>query len=179
MTSPAASEKDPVRKKILAAMDRLLAGTPLRSTGHLSISQLAAEAGIGRWHLTHQHTDLKELFQASVQSAAAQAASSARQLSEAEQLKAQHARLAAHCAELEEQLARYAAVISLLQLEKAAADSTAPVTALETVGNATRRPHPARTKDRERHATCRRRHARFRLLSRYSSPTWMASVSLQ
>jgi AcrR family transcriptional regulator len=132
MTSSAASEKDPVRKKILAATERLLAGKPLRSTGRLSVSQLAVEAGVARWHLTHQHTDLKELFQASVKSAAAEAASSTRRLSETEQLKAQHARLAAHCAELEEQLARYGAVISLLQLEKAAADSTAPVTALET-----------------------------------------------
>ena len=40
MTAPA-KETDPVRKKILAAMDRLLTGTPLRSTGRLSVSQLA------------------------------------------------------------------------------------------------------------------------------------------
>jgi hypothetical protein len=59
MTSSAASEKDPVRKKILAATERLLAGTPLRSTGRLSVSQLAIEAGVARWHLTHQHTDLR------------------------------------------------------------------------------------------------------------------------
>jgi AcrR family transcriptional regulator len=131
MTMATAGEKDPVRKKILAAMDRLLAGTPLRSTGHLSVSQLAAEAGIARWHLTHQHTDLKEMFQARVKSAAADAARSIRQLSETEQLKAKNAQLADHCAELEEQLARYAAVISLLMLEKAAADGTAPVTALK------------------------------------------------
>lgn len=126
MTSSAASEKDPVRKKILAATDRLLAGKPLRSTGRLSVSQLAVEAGIGRWHLTHQHTDLKEMFQARAKSAAA----TARQLSETEQ-HAKHAKLAEHCAELEEQLARYAAVINLLLLEKAAADGTAPVVALE------------------------------------------------
>ncbi len=132
MTMAAVGEKDPVRKKILTAMDRLLAGTPLRSTGRLSVSQLAAEAGIARWHLTHQHTDLKELFQARVKSAESDAAGSAGQLSETEQLKAKNAQLAERCAELEEQLARYAAVISLLQLEKAAADGTALVTALET-----------------------------------------------
>lgn len=132
MTSAAASETDPVRKKILAATERLLAGTPLRSTGRLSVSQLAVEADIARWHLTHQHTDLKEMFQARVKSAGAAAAASARQLGETEQLKARNAKLTGHCAELEEQLAQYAAVISLLQLEKAAADSTAPVTALET-----------------------------------------------
>ncbi len=64
MTRPNPAEKDPVRRKILAAMDRLLDGTPLRSTGRMSVSQLAVEAGVERWHLTHQHVDLKELFQA-------------------------------------------------------------------------------------------------------------------
>ena len=64
MTTRCATEKDPIRQQILAAMDRLLAGEPLRSSGRLSVSQLAVEAGVGRWHLTHQHVDLKELFQA-------------------------------------------------------------------------------------------------------------------
>ena len=36
----------PIRKRILTAPDRLLAGTPLRSTGRLSVSQLALHAGI-------------------------------------------------------------------------------------------------------------------------------------
>lgn len=127
MTSAAASEKDPVRKKILAATERLLAGTPLRSTGRLSVSQLAVEAGVARWHLTHQHTDLREMFQARVKAADADA----RQLRETEQLKARNAKLTGHCAELEEQLARYAAVINLLLLEKAAARDEAPVTSLD------------------------------------------------
>lgn len=35
MTENAAVETDPVRKKILAAMRRLMAGKPLRSTGRL------------------------------------------------------------------------------------------------------------------------------------------------
>lgn len=129
MTSPAASEKAPVRKKIPNAMERLLAGKPLRSTGRLSVSQLAVEAGVARWHLTHQHTDLKEMFQARVKAVGAAAA--ARQLSETEQLKANNIKLAEHCAELEEQLARYAAVINLLLLEKTAVDGTAPVATLE------------------------------------------------
>ena len=66
MATTPVTETDPVRKKILAAADRLLAGTPLRSTGRLSVSQLAVEAGVGRWHLTHQHLDLKEEFQSRV-----------------------------------------------------------------------------------------------------------------
>ncbi|BBZ15296.1 hypothetical protein [Mycobacterium branderi] len=57
---------DPTRNQIRAAMDRLLAGTPLRSDGALSIVALAAEAGIKRHLLTHRHTDLKDEFYARV-----------------------------------------------------------------------------------------------------------------
>ncbi|MEV5350756.1 hypothetical protein [Streptomyces achromogenes] len=55
MIDTAPADSDPVRAAILTAMDRLLAGTPLRSSGRLSVSQLAIEAGVKRWHLTHQH----------------------------------------------------------------------------------------------------------------------------
>lgn len=47
-------------------MDRLLAGTPLRSGGQLTIVSLAAEAGVKRHALTHKHTDLKDRFYARV-----------------------------------------------------------------------------------------------------------------
>jgi septal ring factor EnvC (AmiA/AmiB activator) len=57
---------DPTRNHIRAAMDRLLAGTPLRSDGALTIVALAAEAGIKRHILTHRHTDLKDEFYARV-----------------------------------------------------------------------------------------------------------------
>ncbi len=53
-----------MRDGIRAAADRLLDGTPLRSTGELTVVQLAAEAGIKRWLLTHKHRDLAEQFQA-------------------------------------------------------------------------------------------------------------------
>jgi hypothetical protein len=91
MTRPNPAEKDPVRRKILAAMDRLLDGTPLRSTGRMSVSQLAVEAGVERWHLTHQHVDLKELFQARVKAADSTPAAFAHELSELEKLKKTHA----------------------------------------------------------------------------------------
>ncbi|MBX9398362.1 hypothetical protein K4749_33435 [Streptomyces sp. TRM72054] len=104
-STPAA---DPIRDAIIAAMDRLSDGTPLRSSGRLSVSQLAIEAGVKRWHLTHQHLDLKELFQARVQAAASTPKAFA------------HAKLIAHCAELEERLKSYATAISLLTLENAA-----------------------------------------------------------
>jgi hypothetical protein len=57
---------DPTRNDIRAAMDRLLAGTPLRSDGALTVVALAAEAGIKRHILTHRHTDLKDEFYARV-----------------------------------------------------------------------------------------------------------------
>jgi len=52
------------RAAIQAAADRLLTGTPLRSTGELTVVQLTAEAGVKRWLLTHKHRDLAEQFQA-------------------------------------------------------------------------------------------------------------------
>ncbi|WP_433709267.1 hypothetical protein ACQP2U_22350 [Nocardia sp. CA-084685] len=52
------------RDAIIAAMDRLFAGTPLRSSGNLDIISLAEEAGLKRNKLTHKHTDLKDRFYA-------------------------------------------------------------------------------------------------------------------
>jgi hypothetical protein len=52
------------RQAITAAMQRLFAGTPLRSSGKLDMVALAREAGLKRNKLTHKHTDLKDLFYA-------------------------------------------------------------------------------------------------------------------
>ena len=52
------------RQAITAAIERLLAGKPLRSSGALDIVTLAEEAGLKRNKLTHKHTDLKDLFYA-------------------------------------------------------------------------------------------------------------------
>jgi hypothetical protein len=92
---------------------------PLRSSGRLSLSQLAIEAGIKRC-LTHQHLDLKELFEARVKAAAATPQAFAKRLSEHDELKEKHAKLIRHCAELEERLQSYASAINLLALENAA-----------------------------------------------------------
>ncbi|MGW2540832.1 hypothetical protein ACWC5I_08145 [Kitasatospora sp. NPDC001574] len=56
--SPAPDERD----RILAAMDRILAGTPERSNGALTIVALAIEADVPRNALTQRHTDLKNEF---------------------------------------------------------------------------------------------------------------------
>ncbi|MGW5317878.1 hypothetical protein [Nocardia thailandica] len=55
-------DPDIERAAISAAMTRLLDGAPQRSTGALSILQLANEAGVKRWVLTHKHTDLAAEF---------------------------------------------------------------------------------------------------------------------
>ncbi|MFI1036044.1 hypothetical protein [Streptomyces sp. NPDC020951] len=60
---PFDNEQDPTRRAIIGAMNRLFAGTPQRSNGRLNVSQLAIEANVKRWHLTHQHADLRQLFQ--------------------------------------------------------------------------------------------------------------------
>lgn len=51
------------RDAIQAAASRLLAGAPTRSTGALTVLQLAAEAGVKRWVLTHKHPDLRQAFE--------------------------------------------------------------------------------------------------------------------
>jgi chromosome segregation ATPase len=50
------------RDRIRAAMNRILAGTPERSNGALTVVALAIEAGVPRNALTQRHTDLKDEF---------------------------------------------------------------------------------------------------------------------
>ncbi|BBX88028.1 hypothetical protein [Mycolicibacterium aubagnense] len=122
------TETDPVRKKILAAMDRLLAGNPLRSTGRLNVSQLAVEAGVERWHLTHQHVDLKEMFQAHVRNEGTTPAPFRGTAAAFDDLHEAHRALQAHCAELEQRIKMYANVIQMLAMERATSTQGRPVT---------------------------------------------------
>lgn len=62
MTSEHTAERDAIK----AAAARLLAGSPVRSNGALTVVALAEEAGVKRHVLTHRHTDLKDLFYAQV-----------------------------------------------------------------------------------------------------------------
>lgn len=59
MTADRQAERDAIQ----AAASRLLAGTPTRSTDALTVLQLAAEAGVKRWVLTHKHPDLRQAFE--------------------------------------------------------------------------------------------------------------------
>ncbi|WP_406147838.1 hypothetical protein [Streptomyces anulatus] len=112
-----AAETDPVRKAILAAMERMLSGSPKRSTGRLSVSQLAIEADVRRWQLTHRHTDLRDLFQDRVRQAEDSRGTHQKTVEERDDLRRRHAKLQRYCSELEERVQTYAAVINLMALE--------------------------------------------------------------
>ncbi|WP_435217141.1 hypothetical protein [Streptomyces sp. bgisy034] len=114
------SETDPVRRAIITAMNRLFAGKPQRSSGRLNISQLAIEANVKRWHLTHQHLDLKDLFQAHVAQDETQRATHTQATDALAELQRKHAELQAHCRFLEARLHTYATALNLLALENAA-----------------------------------------------------------
>jgi hypothetical protein len=121
------AETDPIRKKILAAIDWLLDGQPLRSTGRLSVSQLAIEAGVARWRLTHQHLDLKEEFQVRVRNVGATPKPFQHTATELAELKQAHRNLQAYTAELEDKVKIYANVIQIQALEHAASAQGRPI----------------------------------------------------
>ncbi|KAF5999100.1 hypothetical protein OG568_09220 [Streptomyces sp. NBC_01450] len=115
--TPLNGETDATRRAIIAAMNRLLAGTPKRSTGRLNVSQLAIEADVQRWHLTHQHQDLKDLFQARVAADEAKRVTHVREQDSYQELKKKHADLQKHARLLEERLQLYATAVNLLSRE--------------------------------------------------------------
>ena len=54
---------DDAPSRLLAAMVRVLSGRPaIAAPGDLTITAVAVEARLKRHHLTHKHTDLKDLF---------------------------------------------------------------------------------------------------------------------
>jgi hypothetical protein len=134
-------ETDPQRVAILAAADRLLAGTPRHSTGNLSVVQLAVEAQVKYWLVAQRHTDLRDHFQAlarTVREAAHRTPATAR--SADNRVRDQRDQLRRHCAGLEQLLHIYATVINELAIENQAlrdqlSSPTATVTPL-------RRPRP-------------------------------------
>jgi len=114
------------REAIRAAMHRLLAGTPTNSTGALTVLQLAAEAGVKRWVLTHKHTDLREEFHARRTQANGVPAAYQHLQARVIDLTARTEQLRAEKADLERQIAVYAQVIHELATENAHLHTTAP-----------------------------------------------------
>ncbi|MEV3845546.1 hypothetical protein AB0L20_18610 [Streptomyces albidoflavus] len=117
---PLDNEQDPVRRNIIAAINRLLAGTPHRSSGRLNVTQLAVEADVKRWHLTHQHIDLKDRFQAEAAQEEAKRAKATQAGDAMEKLKRENAELRQRCRHLESRLEIYATALNQLALEHAA-----------------------------------------------------------
>ena len=114
-------ETTPQRIAILAAADRLLTGAPTRSTGNLSVIQLAIEADVKYWVVAQKHTDLRDHFQ-QLGAQNRPAASSVRDhvRESLARLQREHQRLKDHCARLEDLVQTYAVAINELTLENGA-----------------------------------------------------------
>lgn len=105
------------RAGIRAAMDRLLAGTPLRSDGALTVLSLAAEADVKRHVLTHRHTDLKDEFYARVR-AQGQVPDSERKLrQQLEKTKERLVEVLEENKQLKAEAEAFARIINVLELE--------------------------------------------------------------
>jgi len=117
-----ADKNEEERATITQAIARLLDGHPTVSkSGTLSVSQLAVEAGVKRWVLTHKHTDLREQFEAKVREREREQPPHDPQpeqsLSPIEQRDRDNARLRHENAELRELVTFYAHVINELTIE--------------------------------------------------------------
>jgi hypothetical protein len=107
------------RAAINAAADRLLIGHPLHSNGQLTVVQLAIEAGVKRWVLTHKHRDLAQDFQARVRAIGGDPAPVQALKDEINQLKQDNTRLRAANAEAQALVEHYAHIINELDTELA------------------------------------------------------------
>jgi hypothetical protein len=105
------------RDAIRAAIDRLLAGTPLRSDGALTVVSLAAEADVKRHVLTHRHTDLKDDFYARVRAQGHTPASELAIRQEAAELKHKLEKAHEELKELRATNETYARVVNVLTIE--------------------------------------------------------------
>ncbi|WP_410812230.1 hypothetical protein [Micromonospora sp. 067-2] len=113
MTADRQAERDAIQ----AAARRLLAGTPTQSTGALTVLQLAAEAGVKRWVLTHKHPDLRQAFEDQRRAADGVPAAYQHLENKIADLEAANRRLRADNTELTERVDTYAQVIRELVTE--------------------------------------------------------------
>jgi hypothetical protein len=119
-TSWPVRETDPQRIAILGAADRLLAGTPRRSTGNLSTVQLAVEADVKYWVVAQKHLDLRDHFQQLALHTRRTAAEVRDDHDLYTRLRRDHDALKKHCTGLEQLVRTYAQVINELALENKA-----------------------------------------------------------
>ncbi|MBX7546923.1 hypothetical protein K1Y78_02590 [Streptomyces sp. tea 10] len=105
------------RKNIRAAIDRLLAGTPLRSDGALTVVSLAAEADVKRHVLTHRHTDLKDEFYARVRAQGTVPDSERKLRQELKETKERLAEVLAENKQLKAETEAFVRIINVLEME--------------------------------------------------------------
>jgi hypothetical protein len=105
------------RAAIQAAADRLLTGIPLRSTGELTVVQLAAEAGVKRWLLTHKHRDLAEQFQAHAKALGGDPPPARKLKAQIAELEERNTKLRAENATLQALVDYYAHIINELSID--------------------------------------------------------------
>lgn len=113
MTADRQAERDAIQ----AATRRLLAGTPTQSNGALTVLQLAAEAGVKRWVLTHKHPDLRKAFEDQRRAANGIPPAFQHLHGRIADLEAANRRLRADNTELTERVDTYAQVIRELSTE--------------------------------------------------------------
>lgn len=114
----AAKNGGDVRRTIRDAMERLLEGKPTRSDGKLTVKSLAAEAGVKRWVLTHQHTDLQQEFRDRCDRQGDTPDNQKALVEKLEDLKEQVGRYKVRVADLAEENNRLTRVVQVLTLEK-------------------------------------------------------------
>jgi chromosome segregation ATPase len=143
---------DAERVDIQAAAERLLAGTPLRSTGELTVVQLAVEAGMKRWLLTHKHRDLAQQFQARAKAAGGDPPPVKKLKARVGELDTAVERLRTENAQLQVLVQRYALIINELSLdhEKVKAERVSLQTELDSLQTNVRAisDHPSQTRSR-------------------------------
>jgi hypothetical protein len=117
------AEQDPPQElclKLRAAADRLLAGTPLHSSGKLTILDLAEEAQVKRWLLTHKYpTTLMAKYQAEFKAARHKSEPVKKAEAEIDKLREDLARVRKEKRQLADLLGAYAVMIEQLARERA------------------------------------------------------------
>lgn len=114
----AANNGSDIRRTIRDAMDRLIEGKPIRSDGKLTVKSLAAEAGVKRWVLTHQHTDLQQEFRDRCERQGDTPDNQKKLIEKLENLKEKVQRYKVRVSDLAEENNRLTRVIQVLTLEK-------------------------------------------------------------
>ena len=119
---------DTQRRTIRDAMDRLLAGDPIRSDGNLTIKSLADEAGVKRWLLTHRHTDLQDEFRDKVRASGSTPAATRALAASNNRLTQQLKQARDELRQARAEINHYARVIQVLTLELEQLHAAAPGT---------------------------------------------------